>query len=94
MLLLRLRQCVNHPWLLRRKPGEAARDDDLLVDGDAFGANLCQTRPDDSDEYGRAIALIGQDDVNNLVKKLEDRHLAVTAEDDDREDSPDMVRVE
>lgn len=89
VLLTRLRQCVNHPWLLRRKPGDE-REDDLLVDEGAFGADLGQCRDNDEDEYGRAEALLGKEALKALVKKLEDRYERMTDEAD-QEDNQDLV---
>ena len=90
MLLTRLRQCVNHPWLLRRRPGEIGSEDDLVVDDDAFGADLGQCRASDSDEYGRAVAMLGPEVVDTLKKRLEERYQKVTSEVDET-DSSDMV---
>lgn len=90
VLLLRLRQAVNHPWLLRRRPGEEAREDDLLVDDDVLGANMTEARANDSDEYGRAVGLLGQPAVDVMREKLEERYNAMT--DDAENDEPqDLV---
>lgn len=92
VLLTRLRQCVNHPWLLRRKPGDEEREGDLLVDGAAIGADLGQCRDNDESEFGRAVAILGQATVEALVKKLEERHKRMTDEAD-LEENQDMVSV-
>ncbi|KAL1413654.1 hypothetical protein Q8F55_001432 [Vanrija albida] len=78
VLLTRLRQCVNHPWLLRRPPGEA-QDDDMMVSDDVFGG-MDQYRADDADEYGRVVALLGADGVEALRKKLEERYQAMISD--------------
>ncbi|BEJ17347.1 hypothetical protein CspHIS471_0607480 [Cutaneotrichosporon sp. HIS471] len=87
VLLTRLRQAANHPWLLRRKPGDEGHDGDLLVDDEAFGADLGQCRNNDEDEYGRAVAILGKAAVDALAKKLEERHERLSDEDvqDDKE---------
>lgn len=86
VLLTRLRQCVNHPWLLRRRPGEEGHQDDMVVDDDVFTGNMTSTRENDADEYGRAIAFLGKDEVEKLAKKIEDRHKAMCDEDTDSND--------
>lgn len=77
---------MDHPWLLRRKEGEAAREDDMLVDDDVFTGNMTATRENDADEYGRAVGLLGKDAVENMAKKLEDRHNAMSNESSDGDD--------
>jgi len=75
VLLTRLRQCVNHPWLLRRKPGEEGSEGDTLVVGDElFGGDIGKTCKNDSDEYGRAVGLLGAQAVEGIKRKLEERH--------------------
>lgn len=80
VLLTRLRQCVNHPWLLRRAAGDE-REDDMMVSDDVFGG-MDQYRSQDADEYGRAVALLGAPAVEALHKKLEDRYKAMTSDTD------------
>ncbi|WOO76591.1 putative ATP-dependent helicase [Vanrija pseudolonga] len=80
VLLTRLRQCVNHPWLLRRAPGDE-REDDMMVSDDVFGG-MDQYRSQDADEYGRAVALLGAPAVEALRQKLEDRYKAMTSDAD------------
>lgn len=87
VLLTRLRQCVNHPWLLRRKPGEEASPDDTLVVGDElFGGDITKCCDNDSDEYGRAIGLLGAPAVDIMKRKLEERYQRMTGDADDQED--------
>lgn len=82
-LLTRLRQCVNHPWLLRRKPGDTAQPDDLVVGGgDMLGSGTSDFRENDASEYGRAVSIVGPAVVETMVKKLKDRHESVLNEDD------------
>lgn len=90
VLLTRLRQCVNHPWLLRRKPGDEEREGDLMVDDAVFGADLGKCRNNDEDEYGRAVAHLGEPAVKDLVKKLEERYKTMTDEAD-QEVNQDLV---
>lgn len=90
-LLTRLRRCVNHPWLLRRKPGDMAREDDLVVEDDGqLGVDMADFREDDASEYGRAISLVGQGVVEAMHKKLKERYELLTSEKDDSEPQ-DMV---
>jgi hypothetical protein len=99
VMLTRLRQAANHPvshadradanrqWLLRRKPGDEGSEGDLLVDDEAFGADLGQCRDNDEAEFGRAVAILGKPVVDGLVKRLEERHERMTddVDDDDQE---------
>ncbi|KLT46105.1 hypothetical protein CC85DRAFT_310121 [Cutaneotrichosporon oleaginosum] len=86
VLLTRLRQAVNHPWLLRRKPGDEGAEDDLLIDDAAFGADLGQCRDNDEAEFGRAVAILGKPVVDVLVKKLQERDERMNDEDDTNQD--------
>lgn len=83
---------MNHPWLLRRKPGDVARDDDLVVEDDhMLGADLGDFRADNASEYGRAVSVVGADVVEAMVKKLRERYEAMVAEGGDSEEPHDMV---
>jgi SNF2 family DNA or RNA helicase len=92
VLLTRLRQCVNHPWLLRRKPGEEGDDRDILVEegvDEEFGGQADKSCKNDADEYARAVALVGADTVDSIKRKLEDRYLRMVDESSDEDQ--DMV---
>lgn len=52
----------------------------MLVDDEAFGADLGQCRTNDEAEFGRAVAILGKPAVDALVKKLEERYERMTDE--------------
>ncbi|KAL7418957.1 hypothetical protein Q5752_006641 [Cryptotrichosporon argae] len=88
VMLTRLRQLCDHPWLVRRKPGEAPQPNDLrldMTDDDLFGMDLGNgvvQRNNDEDELVRAVNLIGNEGVDKLHKKLKERYDAANDADD------------
>lgn len=58
----------------------------MLVDDDVFTGNVTDTRENDADEYGRAVALLGKEAVDLMAKKLEDRHKAMSNESSNGDD--------
>jgi hypothetical protein len=91
VLLTRLRQCVNHPWLLRRKPGEERdMNDTLVVSDELLTGDITQCCKNDADEYGRAVGLLGRPVVDTIKRKLEERYQRMTNESLSVEDQ-DMV---
>ncbi|KAL7416498.1 SNF2 family N-terminal domain-containing protein [Mrakia frigida] len=71
-MLLRLRQLANHPYLLARAKGEAAVDGDLLL-GVEDGAGDQVHEVTKASELARAISLIGQEFVDKVKAKFQER---------------------
>ncbi|CDZ97814.1 snf2 family amino-terminal protein [Phaffia rhodozyma] len=72
-MLLRLRQLCNHPRLVVKAKGDPLGFDDLVLeDGDGSGIH---TEAVDEDEYKRAVAVAGQEWVDEAVLKLKNRML-------------------
>ncbi|KAK4687537.1 hypothetical protein P7C73_g2588, partial [Tremellales sp. Uapishka_1] len=95
VLLLRLRQLCNHPYLLKRKSGEPIDINDLTVsDEDLFG-DLDGGHHSTDGDLERAVALMGQDFVDKVQQKMKDkaRALGKNADEDEGDDNEDCCPV-
>jgi SNF2 family DNA or RNA helicase len=75
VMLMRLRQLCNHPYLLTRRPGEQRSDDDIEVDdADLFLDTTGDAAMKDNEaELARAERVCGADYVEKIKRKLKER---------------------
>lgn len=83
----RLKQCTSHPWLLTRRPEDAAHPDDVHISDEELLGTTDQALIDDMRELQRAVDLMGQEYCDKVARKLEERHLQTANAAKDKDDA-------
>ncbi|OCF35283.1 hypothetical protein I316_02829 [Kwoniella heveanensis BCC8398] len=79
VMLMRLRQLTDHPWLLRRNPGSGAHEDDVVVTDEDLTTGIEAPKEDDIAELARASTLCGAEFVERTKKALSERQARINA---------------
>lgn len=69
----RLKQATSHPYLLTRRAEDAAHPDDVVVSDQELMGTKDAALVDDMKELQRALDLLGQEYVDKVASKLEER---------------------
>ncbi|WVQ98513.1 hypothetical protein IAU59_005639 [Kwoniella sp. CBS 9459] len=79
VMLMRLRQLTDHPWLLRRTPGSEVHQNDVVVTDEDLTSGIEAVKEDNISELARASTLCGGEFVERIKKALADRQDRINA---------------
>ncbi|WVF72421.1 hypothetical protein IAT40_007236 [Kwoniella sp. CBS 6097] len=77
VMLMRLRQLTDHPWLLRRTPGSGAHQDDVIVTDADLTSGIEKPKEDNISEMARASTLCGIEFVERIKNTLSERQARI-----------------